>query len=175
MNSGNQTLFGVIAVAVLSGPGIWAFMQWLFGVRERRRAEDREQREKETRRDEKRREDDALLSRVQTAAQTSALRSARFENRGLRQGQRALHSALMELREATILLVDGFDKVLTRMKPSQNGTRLTITLDVAEAEDAKSTVNAARRHLLLGTNVLPVIPDEEEDWGEDELELENGE
>lgn len=164
----NQTFLTVVAVAALSGPGLWAFLQWMFDFRKRRRAEQKELVDAELRKDEKRREDEALLSRLQVAAQKSALSSARTETRGVRRDYRAMRNGFLELREATILLLEGYERLMTRAQPdkSRGSEFYSITIDLGELGESRRRVNEARRHLLPGLSPPP-LDDEDEDDNED--------
>lgn len=168
-SAGNQTFLTVLAVAALSGPGLWAFLQWAFDFRKRRRAEKKELDDAEVRKDEKRREDEALLSKLQVAAQKSALESARSETRRVRRDYRAMRNGFLELREATILLLEGYERLMSRAQPdSDKGSEsYSFRIDLSEFGESRRIVNEARRHLLPGLSPPPLEDEDNEDDDED--------
>jgi hypothetical protein len=153
-DTGNSLgLLGAIIAALISSGGL----QWFLGRRERKKQEEKERREEEKqaekdkdegeRRDVDRRE---LLAKAQAAAQEAALASSDRRYNQLDEDYRRCREGLVDLSQATDLMINLFEKIIIRLEPAsrgENNQKFTVELELAEVNEVRVAISAARRHL----------------------------
>jgi uncharacterized protein HemX len=150
--SNNLSLVAAVVVALISSGGL----QWFLGRRERKKQEERDRRDEEKR--EKKDEDDAekrevdrreLLSKAQAAAQEAALASSDRRYNQLDEDYRRCREGLVDLSQATDLMINLFEKIIIRLEPTSRGEnqKFTVELELAEVNEVRVAISAARRHL----------------------------
>lgn len=147
-----------VGVAVLSSGGL----QYILTRGQRKKAEvkalrdeekakrDEEKQEKKDRDDIESREIDRrdFLSQAQATAQRTALESADKRYSELAKDYEHCRTGLLDLSEATSLMIEAFEKIMYRLRPNGDNTeKYTAELDLNEIGEVRRKINEARRHL----------------------------
>lgn len=151
MSSGSPAEFAItIATSVVGSGALWGSMQW-FLTRHQRQEQDRKDARLEVkeRDDIERREVDRreLLAKAQSTAQRAALESADKRYGELEKDYEKCRTGLLDLSQATGLLIDVFEKFLSRLRPNGDPEKYTTELDLNEIGEVRRGINEARRHL----------------------------
>jgi hypothetical protein len=153
-DTGNTVSYAVtVAVAMLSSGGLFTMFQFFLTKAERKKDREKEKRDddkqaEKDRRDSEKAEVDRreLLADAQATAQHVALESADKRYGDLHRDYQECRTILVELRGATALLIEIFERFLIRLNSNGNGG-YTADLDVSELGEARRTINEARRNL----------------------------
>lgn len=141
MTSTTVTLAQTVGVAVFSSGGLWALFQTVLSRRERK-IDVLKREQAETDRDE-------LLAAAQSTAQTTALNSQEIRYTNLNADYQACRDGLNEVRDASALIIDVFDDVMMKLRPTRaNSATFTLTMEAVEVTRVRGSISEARRHLL---------------------------
>lgn len=144
MSSGSPAEFAItIATSVIGSGALWGSMQW-FLTRHQRGAQERKD-EAQERKDEVDRHE--LLAKAQQTAQQTALESADKRYGELEKDYEKCRTGLLDLSQATGLLIDVFEKILYRLRPNGEPDKVTTELHLNEVGEMRRVINEARRHL----------------------------
>lgn len=137
MSSGSPAEFAItLATSVIGSGALWGLMN--FFLTRRQREGEVEQRKIDER---------ALLAKAQSAAQRTALESSDKRYAELEKDYEKCRTGLLDLSEATGLLIDVFEKILYRLRPNGEAEKYTAELDLGEVGEVRRVMNEARRHL----------------------------
>jgi hypothetical protein len=141
MTSALVTLGETVGAAVVSSGGLWTIMNTILSRRERKiDVLNREQ--AETDRAE-------LLAEAQSTAQRTALESNADRYKNLATDYQACRDGLNEVRDAASLIIDVFDEVMMKLRPTRaNSETFTLTMEAVEVTKVRGSISEARRHLL---------------------------
>jgi hypothetical protein len=141
-----------VAVAMLSSGGLFTTFQFFLTKAERKKEREKERRDEDKQAEKDRRESEKaevdrreLLADAQTTAQRAALESADRRYEDLHRDYQDCRTILVELRGATGLLIEVFERILFRLLPS--GDKYTTELDLGELGEARRAINEVRRNL----------------------------
>lgn len=144
MSSGSSVEFALtLATSVVGNGVLWGSMQW-FLTRHQRGAQERKD-EAQERKDEVDRHE--LLAKAQQTAQQTALESADKRYGELEKDYEKCRTGLLDLSQATGLLIDVFEKILYRLRPNGEPEKYIAELDLSEIGEVRRGINEARRHL----------------------------
>lgn len=152
MSAATVTFAETVSAAILSSGGLWGLLQTVLTRRERKIKQDNavdkaRQDEIDRERAEKDRHD--LLAEAQSTAQRTALDSSAVRYQNLETDYLACRQGLNEVRDAASLLIDVFDNVMMKLRPTRaNSETFTVTMEAAEVTKVRRSISEARRHLL---------------------------
>jgi hypothetical protein len=143
-----------VAVALLSSGGLFTTFQFFLTKAERKREAEKTKRDEDKQAEKDQREGERaevdrreLLADAQSTAQRVALESADKRYGDLHRDYQECRTILVELRNATGLLIDAFERVLIRLRPNGEDGMYTTNIDLSELGEARRTINEARRNL----------------------------
>jgi hypothetical protein len=143
-----------VAVALLSSGGLFTTFQFFLTKAERKREAEKTKRDEDKQAEKDQREGERaevdrreLLADAQSTAQRVALESADKRYGDLHRDYQECRTILVELRNATGLLIDTFERVLIRLRPNGEDGMYTTQIDLSELGEARRTINEARRNL----------------------------
>lgn len=146
------TFAETVAIAVISSGGIWRLAQSFTNRRERRARADNaitKARQDELDREQAEKDRNDLLAESQSIAQRTALESSALRYKNLETDYLACRQGLNEVRDAASLLIDVFDNVMMKLRPTRaNSETFTLTLQASEVIEVRRSISEARRHLL---------------------------
>lgn len=147
----SQTQFAVTLVtSVLSCGGLWGLLQWFLTSKQRKEQDRKDARQEQKEHDDiERRELDRreLLAKAQATAQRAALESAEKRYGELEKDYEKCRTGLLDLSQATSLLIDVFEKILYQLRPNEDAEKYTTELDLNQVGEVRRVINEARRHL----------------------------
>lgn len=149
------TFGGTVATAVISSGVVMTVVTHVLSRRQRqkeeqRKADDDKRQEELDRIRRERAEDDRreLLAEAQNTAQRTALESANERYGRLNEDYQDCRTCLIQIRDATALLIDVFENFLIRLKPhSEDAEVYMTTIQLNELGEARRVINEARRQL----------------------------
>jgi hypothetical protein len=143
-----------VAVALLSSGGLFTTFQFFLTKAERKREAEKTKRDEDKQAEKDQREGERaevdrreLLADAQSTAQRVALESADKRYGDLHRDYQECRTILVELRNATGLLIDAFERILIRLRPNGEGEVYTTQIDLSELGEARRVINEARRNL----------------------------
>lgn len=141
MTSTTVTLVETASVALISSGGLWGLFQTVLSRRERK-IDTLNREQAETDRAE-------LLATAQSTAQRTALASQDVRYANLNSDYQACRQGLNEVRDASSLIIDVFDEVMMKLRPTRtNSATFTLTMETDEVTRVRESISEARRHLL---------------------------
>jgi hypothetical protein len=142
--SNNATFAETAVTAIVSSGVLWGGAQWILNRRQRKSEERKSDREHEKATLERR----EMLAEAQNIAQRTALESAADRYTQLRADYMDCRDGLIQIRDATALLIDVFENLLVRLRPDDSGGEsYTAKMSLDELGASRRAINEARRHL----------------------------
>lgn len=152
MNAATVTFAETVSAALLSSGGLWGVLQTVLTRRERKLKQDNavdKARQDELDREQAEKNRNDLLAESQSIAQRTALESSASRYKNLETDYLACRQGLNEVRDAASLLIDVFDDVMMKLRPTRaNSETFTVTMGTDEVTKVRRSISEARRHLL---------------------------
>lgn len=157
--SAAEVLTGPVVAAVLSSGVLWGVLQTFINRHERKTR----RRQGELDREQKEIDRSDLLAEAQSISQRTALESANIRYKNMETDYIACRRGLGEIRDAAALIIDVFDNVMMKLRPTRgNSESFTVTLQAAEVLEVRRSIGEARRHLLYFTDWKVTLEDDDE-------------
>lgn len=166
MSAATVNFAETVAAAVISSGGLWGLVQTFVSRRERKIKADNavdKARQDELDREQAEKDRHDLLAEAQSTAQRTALDSSAIRYTNLETDYLACRRGLNEVRDAAALIIDVFDNVMMKLRPTRaNSETFTVTMEASEVTEVRRSISEARRHLLYFNYTAWKVPLEED-------------